>query len=107
MSLIQVVDNDTALKKHGKAEEDVRYQGTILGRDTEVQPVTVTGGPATSLSNFLEQFKSRTTGTPADGEGADEDEGASPATSALSSAPPSPTAAIQVSGDAKTPMSQG
>lgn len=95
------------MKKHGKAEEDARYQGTILGKDADLQPVTVTGGPVTSLTDYLEQFKSKATDPVPDREGAEEEEGATPATSMLSSAPPSPAADAQLEGEAGTPMSQG
>ncbi|KAL6250809.1 hypothetical protein RBB50_003112 [Rhinocladiella similis] len=67
----------TALKKrHSKTGEESRYQGTVLGKDIELQSVAIVGGPAASLSEWAQKSFSRP--------------GASPATSGISSAPLTP-----------------
>ena len=104
--------SDAALKKHGKVEEDSRYQGTILGQDAETQTVTISGGQVSSLSEYMDQFKSRAM-SPGEDEEAEidaEEAGASPATatSMLSSAPITPREAeghVEPAGESSTSMS--
>jgi hypothetical protein len=89
---------NAALKKSGKTDEasDSRYQGTILGKESDLQPVPIVGGPANSISEWSQQFiNSRTVSPQPAGEGEDEGEGPSPATSMLSSAPPTPMGEIE------------
>ncbi|KAK4945272.1 hypothetical protein LTR10_015431 [Elasticomyces elasticus] len=77
----------TALKKkHSKTGEESRYQGTILGKDTELQTVSIIGGPAASIAEWTQQSLStaQTATLP------DADEPATPATSGISSAPLTP-----------------
>ncbi|KIW20931.1 hypothetical protein PV08_01510 [Exophiala spinifera] len=74
----------TALKKkHSKTGEESRYQGTVLGKDNELQSVAIVGGPAASLSEWAQKSFSRR-------EAFDPKEAASPATSGISSAPLTP-----------------
>lgn len=88
------------MKKNGKEAEDARYQGTALrtagtvgNDDSELQSVPILGGPVASISEWVDQYKSRAkTMSPRSAlelDGADA-EGATPATSMLSTAPPSP-----------------
>ena len=37
-------------KKHGKTAEESRYQGTTLGKDHDMTPITITGGSLNSVS---------------------------------------------------------
>ncbi|KIX01283.1 uncharacterized protein Z518_09008 [Rhinocladiella mackenziei CBS 650.93] len=77
----------TALKKkHSKTGEEFRYQGTILGKDTELQAVSIVGGPAASIAEWTHQFLSGTKSSRAQKDNA----AATPATSGISSAPPTP-----------------
>lgn len=39
-------------KKHSKTAEESRYQGTMLGKDSDLQPVTIAGGSYNSLSQW-------------------------------------------------------
>lgn len=94
------------MKKNGKEAEDTRYHGTALGKDSELQSVPIVGGPVTSISEWVEQFRAEATSPRSDMKGVDEEagaEGATPATSILSTAPPTPA---QVEDEAQTPMSQ-
>ncbi len=43
--------------KNGKEAEDARYHGTALGQDSELQPVQILGGPVTSISEWVNQFR--------------------------------------------------
>jgi len=78
----------TALKKkHSKTGEESRYQGTVLGKELELQTVTIVGGPAASIAEWTQNSLSRPqTSSPHDEDAA----AATPATSGISSAPPSP-----------------
>ena len=67
-------------KKHSKMGEESRYQGTVLGKDTEGQLVTIVGGPVGSITDWGSRLRSRTV-SPAR---------ASPASSGISSAPLTP-----------------
>ncbi|KAJ9643267.1 hypothetical protein H2204_002163 [Knufia peltigerae] len=71
-------------KKHSKTGEESRYQGTVLGKDIELQSVAIVGGPAASLSEWAQKSFSQASNAtePTDGD--------SPATSGISSAPPTP-----------------
>lgn len=72
-----------ALKK-GKGDDDLRFQGTILGKETEPQPTVIIGGDAT-LKEFMDRYRTK---IPAN---LDEDDGSSPGESSmLSSAPATP-----------------
>ncbi|OCT49365.1 Bromodomain associated DNA binding protein [Cladophialophora carrionii] len=77
----------SALKKrHSKTGEESRYQGTVLGKDTEPQSVAIVGGPAASIAEWTNQSLAsvRSSGLRL-GEDA-----ATPATSGISSAPLTP-----------------
>ncbi|OAP63966.1 hypothetical protein AYL99_03193 [Fonsecaea erecta] len=81
-------DYVSALKKrHSKTGEEVRYQGTVLGKDTELQSVSIVGGPA-SIAEWaqksLESMRTASSLRPV------QEEGATPATSGISSAPLTP-----------------
>lgn len=39
-------------KKHSKTAEESRYQGTVLGKDSELQPVAIAGGSVDNLSQW-------------------------------------------------------
>lgn len=39
-------------KKHSKTAGETRYQGTLLGRESEMQPVAIAGGPHDSISSW-------------------------------------------------------
>ncbi|KAK6372962.1 hypothetical protein LTR64_004881 [Lithohypha guttulata] len=46
-------DYVTAIKKkHSKTAEESRFEGTMLGRDADLQPVSIAGGPIGSLSQW-------------------------------------------------------
>ena len=100
------------MKKHGKAEEDSRYQGTILGQDAETQTVAISGGQVSSLSEYMDQFKSRAV-SPGEDDEAEldaEEAGTSPATatSMLSTAPITPREVeghVEAAGGSTTSMS--
>jgi hypothetical protein len=92
------------MKKNGKDAEDVRYHGTALGRDSELQSVPILGGPVSSIADWIDQFRARTMSPHSEMEVDADEEGASIATSVLSSAPPTPPA--QAEAEAQTPMSQ-
>ena len=95
------------MKKNGKEAEDARYHGTALGKDSELQSVPILGGPVTSISEWIDQFRAKTMSPRSEMErveGEAGEEGATPATSVLSSAPPTPAA--EVASAAQTPMSQ-
>ena len=83
----------TALKKSGKTDEasDNRYQGTILGKESELHPIPIIGGPVNSISEWSAQFLNSKTVTPQPTEEEGEGEVATPASSMLSDAPPTPT----------------
>ena len=85
------------MKKNGKETEDSRYHGTKLGADAELQAVSILGGPVTSIAEWADQFRAKTMSP--------REEGATPATSMLSTAPPTP-AAVDVEMEAQTPVSQ-
>lgn len=72
-------------KKHSKTGEESRYQGTVLGKEVEVQAVTIVGGPAVSIAEFTQKSLS----APNDDAMA-LIEVTSPATSGISSAPSTP-----------------
>jgi hypothetical protein len=81
---------ETALKKHGKADEDARYQGTLLGREAESQAIPILGGPQSSLAEWMEKFKAEHDSPVPEG-----DESTSPAESSmLSTAPGTPGADV-------------
>ena len=88
------------MKKHGKADEDIRYQGTVLGKDQEPHAVPITGGPVSSLPEWIDQFTSKPVSSPVDVE----EEGMTPASSTLSSAPQSPHD-VDYEETTQTPMS--
>ena len=95
------------MKKNGKEAEDSRYHGTALGKDSELQSVSIMGGPVTSISEWIEQFRAKTMSPRSDMEGVNDEAGvevATPATSILSTAPPTPP--TRVEGEVQTPMSQ-
>ncbi|EXJ88718.1 hypothetical protein A1O1_05650 [Capronia coronata CBS 617.96] len=72
-------------KKHSRTGEESRFQGTILGKETEVQSVVITGGPSASLAEWTQSWLSASKkNSTAD------DEITSPATSGISSAPSTP-----------------
>jgi transcription initiation factor TFIID subunit 3 len=48
-------------KKHDKTEDGSRYYGTIFGNPTEPRPVTVEGGEITSLKDWEESLRNRST----------------------------------------------
>ncbi|KAF4628526.1 hypothetical protein G7Y89_g9633 [Cudoniella acicularis] len=50
-------------KKHSTADEDSRYNGTILGRPAEPRAIRVEGGEATSLKEWAEKLKKPTKST--------------------------------------------
>ncbi|KIX93150.1 uncharacterized protein Z520_11207 [Fonsecaea multimorphosa CBS 102226] len=82
-------DYVSALKKrHSKTGEEVRYQGTVLGKDTELQTVSIVGGPAASIAEWAQKSLAsrRTSSNLRPGQ----EEGATPATSGISSAPLTP-----------------
>ena len=92
------------MKKNGKEAEDSRYHGTALGKDSELQGVPILGGPVSSISEWMDQFRAKTT-TPRSEMDVDAvEEGATPATSVLSSAPPTPAA--EGAAEAETPVIQ-
>ncbi|OAG36047.1 hypothetical protein AYO21_09765 [Fonsecaea monophora] len=83
-------DYVSALKKrHSKTGEAVRYQGTVLGKDTELQAVTIVGGPAASIAEWTQKSFAATRASSSLRPGQDED-AATPATSGISSAPLTP-----------------
>lgn len=100
-----------ALKKHGKADEDTRFQGTLLGRESDAQPVTIAGGREGSLAEWTDRFKAKSRSEAVE-------EGPSPLDSSLSSAPVSPNVdgeqeqeqveagAMEAVETASTPMTQ-
>jgi transcription initiation factor TFIID subunit 3 len=71
-------------KKHSKTGEESRYQGTALGKELDAQPIHIVGGPAGSITDWRRQSMSpaRSSSQPV--------EGATPATSGISSAPLTP-----------------
>jgi hypothetical protein len=76
-----------ALKKPGKGDDDFRFQGTFLGKETEPQPVIIAGGDAT-LADFMDRYKAKVVTA-----AIDHDEDGSPGDSSiLSSAPVTPNA---------------
>ncbi|EXJ77871.1 hypothetical protein A1O3_09030 [Capronia epimyces CBS 606.96] len=76
----------SALKtKHSKTGEESRYQGTVLGKESEVQSVTIVGGPATSIAEWTQKSLSASAKN-----NAWPPEAMSPATSGISSAPLTP-----------------
>jgi hypothetical protein len=58
----------------------------VLGKELELQTVTIVGGPAASIAEWTQNSLSR----PQTSSPHDEDAAATPATSGISSAPPSP-----------------
>lgn len=80
--ILPLLTGDIAMKKkHSKTADDTKYQGTSLGKDNELQSVTIAGGPADSLSDWqLQQHRQPTS----------LNQGASPLSSGISSAPTSP-----------------
>jgi hypothetical protein len=69
------------LKKH-KADEDTRFQGTLLGTSLDPQPVMVAGAQG-GLNEWMDRYKSRAEAV---------EEGTSPAESSLpSTAPDTPS----------------
>ncbi|KIW92332.1 uncharacterized protein Z519_07316 [Cladophialophora bantiana CBS 173.52] len=75
-------------KRHSKTGEEVRYQGTVLGKDTELQPVSIVGGPAASIAEWARQSSANTRTSSSLRAG--QEESATPATSGISSAPLTP-----------------
>lgn len=39
-------------KKHSKTAEESRFEGTLLGKDADLQPISIAGGPVESLSQW-------------------------------------------------------
>ncbi|KAL9111343.1 MAG: hypothetical protein Q9227_004220 [Pyrenula ochraceoflavens] len=77
----------TALKKkYSKTGEESRYQGSVLGKDSDDQPVMIVGGPVGSLSEWPQHMKTAASSV-----------AATPATSGISSAPDTPE---ELMGDA-------
>ncbi|KIW64935.1 hypothetical protein PV04_07235 [Phialophora macrospora] len=73
-------------KRHSKTGEESRYQGTVLGKDGELQSVAIVGGPAASIAEWANQsLASMKFSGLRSGEYA-----ATPATSGISSAPLTP-----------------
>ncbi|KAL2444293.1 hypothetical protein ABEF94_015787 [Exophiala dermatitidis] len=73
-------------KKHSKTGEESRYQGTVLGKDPDVQSVTIVGGPAATIAEWTENSLTASAANNSSTLGA----GTSPATSGISSAPLTP-----------------
>jgi hypothetical protein len=109
------------MKKNGREAEDSRYQDTVLGghvvnntagpagdavEESEVQPVQIVGGPVTSISDWVRQFQAQPVSV-SDGEGDGAEEGATPASSALTSAPATPAGMDVDVEAAHTPLSVG
>lgn len=109
------------MKKNGREAEDSRYHGTILGGhghdtaaagaaapdESELQPVQILGGPVTSISDWVSQFqlRAKTTSPVSEIEVEGAEEGATPATSGLTSAPATPAGVdVEVEG-VQTPVS--
>lgn len=66
-------------KKHSKTGEDSKFQGSVLGRDSEEQAVVIVGGPVSSIAEWGQQIKNSAVSS-----------AATPATSGISSAPDTP-----------------
>lgn len=86
-------------KKHSKTGEESRFQGTLLGKDADLQQVTIVGGPASSMAEWTRLALSRNTSSPRphshQASQAHTDEAATPASSGISSAPPTPSESSQ------------
>lgn len=53
-------NSPTALKKKfNKNGEDSRYQGTLLGKEADLGPVTIVGGSVGSIHEWNNQVKSK------------------------------------------------
>lgn len=50
-------------KKHSKTGEESRYQGSVLGKEADGQPVVVVGGQIGSIQEWSAQIRSRAVGT--------------------------------------------
>lgn len=85
----QQEDYVTALKKkHSKTGEESRYQGSVLGKDADAQPVAIVGSTTSSITGWAKALRSaHAAQTSVAGATAVLD---SPATSGFSSAPPTP-----------------
>jgi hypothetical protein len=107
------------MKKNGREAEDSRYQDTVLGghvanntsgaagdaiEESELQPVQILGGPVNSISDWVRQFQVRPLPV-SDLEGDGAEEGATPASSALTSAPATPAGMDVEVEAAHTPLS--
>lgn len=69
-------------KRQSKTGEESRYQGSVLGKDAELQAVSIVGGPVTKISEWRRQAQTaRSNSTVA---------AATPATSGISSVPMTP-----------------
>ncbi|KAL2444377.1 hypothetical protein ABEF95_016470 [Exophiala dermatitidis] len=77
-------------KKHSKTGEESRYQGTVLGKDPDVQSVTIVGGPAATIAEWTQNSLSASAANNSSAMGA----GTSPATSGISSAPLTPIESV-------------
>ncbi|EHY59515.1 hypothetical protein HRR83_001207 [Exophiala dermatitidis] len=73
-------------KKHSKTGEESRYQGTVLGKDPDVQSVTIVGGPAATIAEWTQNSLTASAANNSSALRA----GTSPATSGISSAPLTP-----------------
>jgi len=69
-------------KRQNKTGEDTRYQGSVLGKDAELQGVSIVGGPFTKISEWRKEAQTARSNSRV--------EGATPATSGISSAPMTP-----------------
>ncbi|RVX73649.1 hypothetical protein B0A52_02539 [Exophiala mesophila] len=80
-------------KKHSKTGEESRFQGTVLGKDADLQQVTIVGGPASSMAEWTKLALSGIN-TPRShsylASQSHTEEAATPASSGISSAPLTP-----------------
>lgn len=76
-------NNEAALKKRqSKTGDASRYQGSVLGKDTELQDVNIVGGPVTKISEWRREAQTARSNSVV--------AGATPATSGISSVPMTP-----------------
>jgi transcription initiation factor TFIID subunit 3 len=69
-------------KRQGKTGEESRYQGSVLGKDAELQGVNIVGGPVTKISEWRRKAQTARSNSIV--------AGATPATSGISSVPMTP-----------------
>lgn len=75
-------------KKHSKTAEESRYQGTALGKQADIAPITIAGSDIVSISEWIDKQAKATTSPRVQ----NKLESATPATSFLSSAVSTPQA---------------